>query len=413
MTAMTQSIDQLVDSALQAGNGVLHLAPTWVPRTFVPPGNRMRLAPEDLYALGVHRGGIDERWLASSVQADNGPDTPEDEGLSYVVGPDGDRFLFRDAVATAGERVIGPRMMRDWGRWPVLCKFFDNMGPLPHHLHQDREHAAQVGAEPKPEAYYFPRQLNTSTNRFPYTFFGLEPGTTRDDVLACLERWNDGDNGILDLSRAYRLQPGTGWLIPPGILHAPGSLCTYEVQWGSDVLAMFQSMVEDRPVPWAQLVKDVPDDRKHDLDYIVGLIDWDANVTPTFRQDHYLEPVLVEDTAGAGYDDRWVIYGKVHGEDLFSARELCVRPGASALIRDGGPSGVTVIQGRGKLGPFSIEAPTLVRYGDLTWDEFFITAAAAADGVRVENTGHEPLVLLRHFGPGAGADLRHAGSDSP
>ncbi len=124
------------------------------------------------------------------------------------------------------------------GPVPVLWKFFDNMGPLPHHLHQDREHAALVGAEPKPEAYYFPKQYNTSSNTFPFTFFGFEPGTTPDDIRACLKRWNDGENGILDLSRAYRLQPGTGWLIPPGILHAPGSLCTFEVQWGSDVLAV-------------------------------------------------------------------------------------------------------------------------------------------------------------------------------
>jgi hypothetical protein len=407
---MKQNIDQQVDRALQAGNGILHLAATWVPRAFVVPGKRMRLAPEDLYALGVHRGGIDERWFASTIRADNGPDTPEDEGLSYVVGPDGDRFLFRDAVETAGERVIGKQMMRDWGRWPVFCKFFDNMGPLPHHLHQDREHAAHVGAEPKPEAYYFPRQLNPVGNSFPYTFFGLEPGTTKDDIYRCLERWNTGDNGILDLSRAYRLQPGTGWLIPPGILHAPGSLCTFEVQWGSDVLAMFQSLVEDRPVTWDLLVKDVPEDRRHDLDYIVGLIDWDANVTPTFKQEHFLEPVLVEGSVDAGYEDRWVIYGTVRGEDLFSARELTVHPGASALIRDSGASGVVVVQGRGELGRHGVEAPTLVPYGELTWDEFFITAEAAADGIRVENTGHESLVLLRYFGPGVSSDMPHVGS---
>ena len=408
---MRQNVDQQVDNALQAGKGILHLAPTWVPRTFVMPGKRMRLAPEDLYALGVHRGGIDERWFASTIGADNGPGTPEDEGLSYVVGPDDDRFLFRDAVEAAGERVIGRQMMQDWGRWPVLCKFFDNMGPLPHHLHHDREHAARVGAEPKPEAYYFPRQLNPVGNSFPHTFFGLEPGTTRDDIHGCLERWNTGDNGILNFSKAYRLEPGTGWLIPPGILHAPGSYCTYEVQWGSDVLAMFQSMVEDRPVPWDLLVKDVPEDKQHDLDYIIGLIDWDANVTPTFKQDHYLVPVLSQDTTGAGYEDRWVIYGKVHGEDLFSARELLVQPGASAVIQDSGPSGVTVIQGRGTLGPHSIEGPTLVRYGEMTWDEFFITAEVA-DDVRVENTGHEPLVLLRYFGPGASVDMPRAGSNA-
>jgi hypothetical protein len=72
---------------------------------------------------------------------------------------------------------------------------------------------------------------------------GLEPGTTKKDVIRCLENWDKGDNGILDLSQAFRLKPGTGWMISAGVLHAPGSMCTYEPQWGSDVFGMFQSLV--------------------------------------------------------------------------------------------------------------------------------------------------------------------------
>ena len=87
---------------------------------------------------------------------------------------------------------------------------------------------------------------------------GLEPGTTKDDVRRCLENWNKGDNGITYLSRAYRLERGSGWQIDPGILHAPGSLLTYEPQVNSDVFAMFQSEVEGRITPWELLVKDVP-----------------------------------------------------------------------------------------------------------------------------------------------------------
>jgi hypothetical protein len=87
-----------------------------------------------------------------------------------------------------------------------------------------------------------PPQYNQIENAFPFTFMGLEPGTTKDDVRRCLEDWSKGDNGILFLSRAYRLQPGTGWQINPGFLHAPGSLVTYEPQVNSDVFAMFQSL---------------------------------------------------------------------------------------------------------------------------------------------------------------------------
>ena len=159
-------------------------------------------------------------------------------------------------------------------------------------MHQNQEQAAKLGREGKPESYYFPPQLNWTGNNFPYTFFGLEPGTTKDDLRRCLERWNQGDNGILDLSKAYRLKPGTGWLVPPGVLHAPGSLVTYEPQWGSDVFGMYQSMVEGRRVPWELLVKDVPEQYHHDLDYLVEQLDWEKNVDPEFKKHNYLEPIV-------------------------------------------------------------------------------------------------------------------------
>ena len=61
----------------------------------------------------------------------------------------------------------------------------------------------------------------------------------------CLRAFARGDNRITDLSSAYRLEPGTGWDVPAGILHAPGSLCTYEPQKASDVFSMFQSLTGD------------------------------------------------------------------------------------------------------------------------------------------------------------------------
>jgi len=72
--------------------------------------------------------------------------------------------------------------------------------------------AALTGQQGKPESYFFPAQYNNCDNHFPYTFMGLEPGTTKAQLRKCLEDWHVGDNGILDLSRAYRLRRGTGWL---------------------------------------------------------------------------------------------------------------------------------------------------------------------------------------------------------
>lgn len=389
----------LVREALAAGEGILRLAPCWVPRSFLMPGGRLKLHPDDLYALGAHRGGIDERWFSSTTRADNGPGTPEDEGLSYI-DISGKRVLLKEAIEELGDELLGADVMREHGGFNILCKFFDNLGPIPHHMHQMEEHAAKVGRKGKPEAYYFPPQYNFHGNHFPYTFMGLEPGTTKDDVRRCLERWNEGDNGILYLSRAYRLEPGTGWQVDAGVLHAPGSLVTYEPQVNSDVFGMFQSMVEGRAVPWDLLVKDVPPEHHHDLDYILSMLDWEKNVDPEFGRHNKVFPVPVRDEgamAGEGYREVWITYGR----PWYSAKELTVLPGRSAVIRDAAAYGMILTQGYGQVGVHEAETPTLIRYGQMTKDEFFVTRAAARAGVRITNrSDREPLVALKHFGPG-------------
>ncbi|MGE0757117.1 MAG: hypothetical protein AB7O38_08855, partial [Pirellulaceae bacterium] len=378
-----------------AGGGLLRLTPTWVPRSFLHPGKRIKLHPDDYYAYGANRGGIDERWFASTTEAANDGRVWH-EGLSFC-SFEGTHFLLRDAVSERGERLIGKTLWNKYQRWPVYSKFFDNMGPIPHHMHQSFAHAKLTGQEGKPESYYFPPQYNNCDNNFPYTFMGLEPGTTKADVRRCLENWDRGDNGILYLSKAYRLKRGSGWLIPPGVLHAPGSLCTYEPQWGSDVFGMFQNIVEGRYVPWALLVKDVPQDKHRDLDFIIEQLDWEKNVDPSFMDHNYLEPLVADQ--GPGWVDRWIVYGLVDGSQLFSAKELTLEPGAKCTLKDPGASGWITVQGKGRMGRLNLQTPAMIRFGAETEDEVFISFEAATQGVEVENTGSEPLVGLRYFGP--------------
>lgn len=399
--------ERIVQMALDQGEGILRLAPNWVPRSFCIPGRRLKLHPDDYYAFGAHRGGIDERWFSSTVKADNGPETLPDEGLSYLVIEDGaetNKVLLRDAIDAHGEAIIGKRLMDAYGGWTMYSKFFDNLGPLPHHVHQMREHAANVGQLPKPEAYYFPTQLNNYGARFPFTFFGLEPGTTVDNVKECLRNWNLGDNKILNLSRAYKLQPGTGWDVPAGVLHAPGSLCTYEPQYASDVFGMFQSLVDQVPVSWDMLVKDVPEELKHDLDYIVSMLDWETNVDPDFAAHHFMAPKPVappDEMRAQGYDDRWIVYRSPD----FSAKETTILPGRTVTLTDAACYGLIALQGHGTMGAWDIESPAMIRFGQLTSDEFYVTEAAAQRGVTVVNPSKtDPIVMLRHYGP-ANPDL--------
>ncbi len=406
-TAKKDNVGSLLQRALDAGEGLLRLTPTWVPRSFLHPGKRIKLAPGDWYAFGANRGGIDERWFASATEAANDNRTP-DEGLSYVAF-EGQRFTLRQAVEESGAALIGKKMFSKYKRWPVYSKFFDNMGPIPHHMHQSFKHAALTGQQGKPESYYFPPQYNNVDNNFAYTFMGLEPGTTKQQIRRCLENWDKGDNGILDLSRAYRLRRGTGWLIPPGVLHAPGSLCTYEPQWGSDVFGMFQNIVEGRYVPWSLLVKDVPKAKHQDLDFIIEQLDWEKNVDTHFKEHNYLEPIVDKSRSAKGYTDKWIVYGTVDGEQLFSAKELTLEPGAKCTVKDPGASGWITVQGRGRMGKLALQTPAMIHFGEATEDEVFITFEAAKNGVEVENTGSEPLVGLRYFGPDVHAKLPDVG----
>jgi hypothetical protein len=198
-------------------------------------------------------------------------------------------------------------------------------------------------------------------------------------------------------------------LIPPGVLHAPGSLCTYEPQWGSDVFGMFQSLVEGREVPWSLLVKDMPKEKHQDLDFIISQLDWEKNIDTHFKQHNYLEPIVDKARSGKGFCDRWIVYGTIDGQQLFSAKELTIDPGVHCTLQDPGARGWITVQGRGRIGKLSLQTPAMIRFGQATEDEVFITAEAATAGVEVENTGSEPLVGLRYFGPDTHSSLPNIG----
>src|SRR5687767_14173985 len=100
LKTIKSSVKGLVEGTLADTGGLLRLAPCWVPRSFLQPGKRLKLHPDDLYAFGLNRGGIDERWFASTTPAANENRTP-DEGLSYVV-VGGKRFTLQQAVEELG-----------------------------------------------------------------------------------------------------------------------------------------------------------------------------------------------------------------------------------------------------------------------------------------------------------------------
>ena len=397
---MTRTI---VNQALNEGAGVMRLAPNWVPRTFCRPGRRLRLHPDDYFALGLERGGIDERWFSSTTPADNGPGTPENQGLSFVVTSDGKQARLLDAVSDFKGEIIGERLFQQYGRWPMYSKFFDNQGPLPHHVHHREEHARLVGEAGKPEMYFFPAQYNNYGAEYPFTFFGFNPGVTKEQVKECLKNFTKGDNRLTDLSRAYRIAPDTGWDVPAGLLHAPASLCTYEPQFASDVYAMYQSVLYfDHVVSEDLLWKNCPPDKVGDYDYLVDVLDWDLNVDADFVQHRFMRPFPAMDpavTLEEGYLSEHICYKC----PTVGAKRLTILPKRNVLFKNSVAYGLICIQGHGSINGMELSSPNMIRFGQLTNDEFFVTEEASRQGVRLENhSSTEPLVILAHFAIPAG-----------
>ena len=388
----------LISETFERGQGIFQLVPTFVPRRFSVAGRRLRLHPDDYYALGTERGAIKERWFSSVIPCMNGPLAPEDEGLSYVLPPSRnlkEKFTLAEAQEELGAELVGEDLVEKFGGWPMYSKFFDYGEPLFHHLHLDSKTAARVGMLEKPEAYYFPPQLNNHLGTFPATYFGFDPDVTKKQVRERLEHYLKGDNRITELSRAYRIELGTGWYTPPGVVHAPGSVLTYEPQWNSDVNSVYENIVAGEVYPYDFLVENCPADKKLDLDYIISLMDWEKNVDPHYRKTYFRPPIPCPHS-----DDRctekWIVYAN----DYVGAKELTIQPGQTVTVTDGAAYGCIMIQGHGRFGTYEAEAAIMLRFGQASADEYFVSEKAARDGVSITNCSNvEPMVILKHFGP--------------
>lgn len=384
-----------IKDLFKQGNGIFHLAPTWVPRGFNEPGHRLRLHPDDYYAFGMDRGGICERWLASTTVALNGPKTGPTEGMSLVYDDKtGEKIFFKDCVDELGAELIGTTLQEKYGTWPTFAKLYDYDKPLFHHLHLTEEKANRIGLHGKPEAYYFPVQYNASyLGRFPLTYFGFDPSTTKEEVKECIRNYDKKDTRITELSRAYRIQLGTGWYTEAGVIHAPASLVTFEPQWNSDVNTIMENVTMGEVNPHNLLTDCQPDSEKDDIEALFDQIDWEESTRPDYKEKYFRAP-KVRETNQKGLVEKWIAYAN----DWVAGKEITVAPNTTVTIKDAACYMALVVQGHGKLGNFECAAPELLRVNDISGDEFFVSEASAKEGITITNTGsYEPLVILQHF----------------
>lgn len=388
---------KVIREVFEKGGGILRLIPAFVPRRFSRAGRRLRLHPDDYYALGTKRGAVKERWFSSVIPAMNGELAPPDEGMSYVAVSEDidDKISLKDFVDALGAELIGEELKKKYGNWPMYSKFFDYEEPLFHHLHLDFESAARVGRLGKPEAYYYPPQLNNYGGSFPHTYFGFDPDVTKEQVRERLLDYEKRDIRITELSRAYRIELGTGWYTPPGVVHAPGSYLTYEPQWNSDVNSVYENITADEVYPYEFLSENCPEDKKRDVDYILSLMDWEKNVDPNYKK-HYYRPPIPCGHSDENHTEKWISYAN----EYIGAKELTVMPGKTVVVKDGAAYGCILVQGHGKFGCYDAEAAIMLRFGQMSADEYFVGEQAAKEGVILVNESKwEPMVILKHFGP--------------
>lgn len=385
---------ELIRKVFDEKQGILQLIPVFIPRRFGSAGHRLKLHPDDYFALGTERGSIKERWFSSVITAMNGEKASSDEGMSYVntTGKIEDKISLKDFVEELKGDLIGQELYERYHTWPMYSKFFDYEGPLFHHLHLDFPAAARVGKIGKPESYYFPPQLNNYSGNFPHTYFGFTPDCTKEEVKERLQDYTKRDIRITELSRAYRIQLGTGWYTPPGVIHAPGSYLTYEPQWNSDVNSVFENICDHEIYDRSFLDENCPEEEKDNLDYIISLLDWEKNTDPDYRRHYFRPPVLCRETEQ--YRENWIAYGN----EYISAKELTIYPGESVVIKDNFAYGCILVQGHGEFGPYFCETATMLRFGQMSCDEFFVSEAAAKKGILIANRSlYEPIVMLKHF----------------
>lgn len=383
-----------VQRALADGNGILRLQPAWVAREWLPPGRRLGLS-EDALAVG-ERGFICERWLGSTTKADNRVG-PADEGLSSVSLGDGASVLLADAVREDPVAIMGAGYSATHEGLGRLAKIFDFAARVPYHLHPRQQHASLVGRHQKDEAYWYPPEMDLGAH--PETFFGVhgsfeDPGK-REDLLKYLVDW-DSDR-ILEQSQAFFQVAEHGFHIQSGILHAPGTALTFELQEDSDVLLMFQALNAGKIISRDLMFKDVrPEDReRYGERFLLETVDWDANCDPFFYENHHLGPRLIESSVQAGGSEEWIYYDTLK----FSGKKLTVEPGGRYTSVERGVYNLLVWRGEGTFDGLDVDAR------DSSRDELLVSHDRAVRPLEITNSGTEPMIVVKFFGPDINPDV--------
>jgi len=404
-----------VQRALARHDGVMLEVMGRVRRDFLP-GNWQSLGihPSERALYGARFGDLAEVWFHATEPAIGG--YSQVEGLSMVKDPDAIFFL-RDAIAECGKEFLGEEYHKKHGRLAMFTKIYSFTVNIFLHWHLNQTLAGQVKQMSKEEGYYFAPELFPYGKK-PFTYFGLKPNVTKDQVKAALSKqsWDKGDTSLLEKCHKIELKPGSGYLLGSLLMHGPGAVPTIEPQVMADNLVVGIPKLENgTPVTRELLFRDLTERFRENVDLLVEeTLDWEENCVTEeeWIRRRYIEPVPVKGEQPPGVQDRWVVYGnfsKKFPNESFSSKELRLKPGAEAVIHDHGFTGAFVLAGAAvissdkhpdlyvsALPPFWRETAVATYSNALVW-----TADRAKRGVRIKNIHtSQDFVLIRSIAGG-------------
>ena len=403
----SDGIATVLDSCLEKNGGVFQLLHRYAGRTFCTPGKRLRLDAKSYYPDYMGGTGLDELWMCCTVPIVTGViDTrtkkaPFREGEAHVLTSDGQVISLQDLISANPKAVLGDKVtalskqLIGKVTWPIVSKKFDNLNPIPHHLHWSKWEVYDINSFDNP---------GVSPSHYHTTAMGLYPFVTRDQFLACMKRFGKGDyNGVRHLSPHTMMHIDDGFVMPNGVLHSPTNLCTHELHVTMDEHFLAEDLTLDGRIGakdafYACREEDYPKARHEDWDYLVEKFDFAANQDPDFVLKNSRPAIPAQEFKGNGVDAKWIVYGNFLGDQKCSILRLIVEPGAKTTFRPECPAMFHTNGGSGRVGKLSVRYHQNMVLGEIYPEIGFITQAALANGgVEIENTGTEPLVLTFDF----------------
>ncbi|MGA1114921.1 MAG: hypothetical protein ACO3UY_00365, partial [Opitutales bacterium] len=326
---------------------------------------------------------------------------PYREGESHVLTPNGQVIALQDLIASNPETVMGEKVtafsreLYGDPTWPIVSKKFDNLNPIPHHLHWSKWEVYDINSFDNP---------GVCPSHYHTTAMGLYPFVSKDDFLACMKRFGQGEyNGVRHLSPHVMMQLDNGFVMPNGVLHSPTDLCTHEVHVTMDEHFLAEDLTLDGRIGAADAFYacrevDYPKDKHENWEYLVEKFDFEANQDPDFVKKSSRPAITANEFTGDGVDAQWIVYGNFLGDQKVSILRLTVAPGAKTTFRPECPTLFHTNGGTGRVGKMAVNYNHNMVLGQLYGEIGFVTQAALNNGgVEIENTGSDPLVLTFDF----------------